>query len=98
MVRYRNSKPEEYQPLHPSTWLNQKRFLDEPEAVPVPPKHLLVTAWKAAGLNGAGPPPWKVLADGANAGLLTQLCAAHHPLKLLVDGIRECVQQIQTKP
>ena len=74
----------------PSTWLNQQRFLDEPTAVPVPPKKLLYAAWTACGRNGSGPPEWGILAQ--NKALVQEMRDAHEPFNLIVEGIMECVQ------
>jgi MoxR-like ATPase len=66
--RYK-AKPEDYEPLMPSTWLNQQRFLDEPSAIPVPPKKVLYAAWTASGK--------RVVVTGSSGTGKTRLLAQH---------------------
>jgi hypothetical protein len=94
-ARYK-ATPEGFRGLHPATWLNGKRFLDEPGAVPVPMQSTLNAAWKACGRNGSGPPEWSVLAQ--NKALVQEMRDAHPPFDLLVEGIMECVQIVKGIP
>lgn len=88
-AKYRRD-PAKYSPLHPATWLNQGRFDDEPDGIPVPPKKILHAAWTACGRNGSGPPDWPVLAQ--DKALVQEMRNAYPAFDLLVEGIMECVQ------
>jgi hypothetical protein len=85
-----SARPDDYQALHLSTWLNQERFLDEPTRVPVPPARLLQSAWVASGRNGSGPPKWEVLAQQPE--VVADMQRSSLAFNLFLEGLEECVR------